>query len=159
MHQTEQAYLEKLFPNGRELPGKRLIPCLLLQDRRTEVLFLYKAGPEEAHQLRPEHDAEISSSDIVVFAADREGDGHADLQIAMELRYPDFLMRFTGAVQDAEGHKQAAVAKALLLVKRVALFVATEQFEFVAFKAFDWNPASQPVLENILRGAAQEGAS
>lgn len=157
MSLSEQAYLEKLFPNGKELPGRRLIPCLLLQGRRTEVIFLYKAGAEEAAQLGPEHDGELLSSEITVHALEQEGQAFADLKIGMELRYPEVSVVFNGTVSDSEGQKQAAVAKALLLVNRVALFVADEQFAFVSFKAFDWNPASQPVLENILRGAAQDG--
>lgn len=152
----EQAYLEKMFPNGRELPVDRLIPCLLMQGGRTEVIFLIKAGPADAELLRTERDASVSSSDISIHALPQTGEAPPDLRIAMELVYPERTVRFHGTISDPEGKKQAAVAQALLLVNRVALFVASHSFEFVSFKAFDWNPASQPDLEDILRNAAKE---
>jgi hypothetical protein len=153
---SEQAYLEKMFPNGKELPVNRLIPCLLLQGRRTEVVFLYKAASEDADLLATEHDKRLEQSDISVSAAGAEQGGHADLRIGMELVYPERTVRFHGTISDPEGKKQAAVAKALLLVNRVALFVATHEFRFVSFKAYNWNPASQPTLENILRATSHD---
>lgn len=152
----EQAYLEKMFPNGRELPPDRLIPCLLMQGGRTEVVFLIKAGAEEAELLQTSRDASITASDITISPLPKKETGHADLRIALELAYPGRTVRFHGTISDAEGKKQAAVAKALLLVTRVALFAATYEFEFVSFKAFDWNPTSQPALEDILRNASQD---
>jgi hypothetical protein len=152
----EQAYLEKMFPNGRELPADRLIPCLLMQGGRTEVIFLIKAGPENAAILRNDNDANLTASEFSIHALPQQGEAPADLRIAMQLVYPDGSIQFHGTISDAEGKKQAAVAKALLLVTRVALFVATHEFEFVSFKAFDWNPASQPVLKDILRKATQD---
>lgn len=157
MSGMEQAYLEKMFPNGRELPDDRLIPCLLMQGGRTEVIFLVKTGPEEAEWLQTERDKLLQGSEIFVTAVEKEAQAHPDLKIGMELVYPEIALRFHGTISDASGQKQAAVAKGLMLVNRIALFVATREFEFVSFKAFDWNPASQPVLENILRKAYEDG--
>ena len=45
----------------------------------------------------------------------------------------------------------------MLQAKRIAMVVATYDFEFVSFKAFDWSPASLPQLQEVLENAASNG--
>jgi hypothetical protein len=154
MNHTEQTYLEKLFPNGRDLPNERLIPALLMQGERTEVLILIKVADEQAMLLRTENDSLVTHTDISVQAVDKAGRGDsgvADLRIGLELTYPDITLRYNGIISDATGQKQASIAAALLQATRIAVFVATYELAFVSFKAFDWNPASLPHLQEILQ--------
>lgn len=159
MPNTEQAYLDKLFPNGRELPDNRLIPALLIQGERTEVLFLIKVSEEHAGLLRSERDALVQHTDISVHTAGQGEDGRQpDLRIGLELTYPDAALHYHGIIADPTGQKQSSIASALLAVRRIAVFVATLEMEFVSFKAFDWTPASQPNLQQILQDYNGKGS-
>jgi hypothetical protein len=157
MMSMEQTYLEKMFPNGKELPDNRLIPCLLMQGGRTEVILLIKTDPVNAELLRTENDPKLLASDISVSAVEKEAGTRSDLRIALDFSYPGEAARFHGIITDPEGKKQSAVAQALLQANRIAVFVATYNFEFVSFKAFSWNPASQPELQSVLEEAAGTG--
>lgn len=151
MSSTEQAYLEKLFPNGAELPNDRLIPALLMQGERTEVILLIKVPQAQAKLLRTEHDARVLHTDISVHPVEREGNDVPDLRLGLELSYPEEKLHFHGLISDSSGKKQGTIAAALLQANRIAVFVALHDMTFVSFKAFDWNPGDLPQLRTILQ--------
>lgn len=158
MSQTEQAYLDKLFPGGRELPQDRLIPALLMQEGRTEVIFLIKAGDPQDKLVAPERDALVSQTDISVRLMEQSGSGQVpDLRIGLEIAYPDAVVRFHAVIADETGQKQASLATALLQVRRIAVFFATIGMEFISFKAFDWHPESMPHLQEIVTDINRKG--
>lgn len=147
----EQAYLEKLFPKGHELPNERLIPAILLQGDRTEVIFLIKVSDARGELLKNENDAHVQQSDITVHLGEVKPEGGAaDLRIGLELVYPLEQVRYQGIISDDTGQKQASLAQALLKVNRIALFISSYDLRFRAFKAFDWNPASLAHLQGRL---------
>lgn len=145
MSAAEQAYLNKFFPNGAELPRDRLIPALFIRGEVTEMLLLVKASADLAELLRSENDGRIRHTDIAVKTVPN-GDGKPDLRLELELGYDSGSVVFHGLISDPEGSKQGAIVSALLLVNRIALFVAGYDMAFVSFKAFDWNPAAVPQL-------------
>jgi hypothetical protein len=152
----EQAYLEKLFPGGRELPNDRLIPAILMKGEQTEVIFLIKAEDKYAELLRSGNDSRVLHSDISVHqvtgGSKETGGGVPDLRIGLELSYPEEVVRYQGLISDASGQKQSSIVQALLLVNRIAVFVSTHDLQFRSFKAFDWNPAALSGLQKELGG-------
>ncbi|MDF2937626.1 MAG: hypothetical protein K0Q90_2999 [Paenibacillaceae bacterium] len=158
MPHPEQAYLDKFFPNGHELPQDRLIPALLMQNERTEVMFLVKAGEPQAALLTPERDAMVSQTDISVQLMDTpDKTGVSDLRIGLELSYPDAVVRFHAVIADETGQKQASLATALLGVRRIAFFFTDANMQFISFKAFDWQPEGMPHLQKIMTDINRKG--
>jgi hypothetical protein len=158
MSHPEQAYLDKFFPNGHELPQDRLIPAILSQNGRTEMMFLVKAGEPQAGLLGPERDGLMSHTDISVQLMDTPNQkGVPDLRIGLELTYPDAVVRFHAVITDETGQKQATLATALLQVRRIAFFFTDAGMQFISFKAFDWQPEGMPHLQNIMTDINRKG--
>lgn len=158
MSHPEQAYLDKFFPNGHELPQDRLIPALLTQNGHTEVMFLVKAGEPQAGLLSPERDVMMSHTDISVRLIETADKGKVpDLRIGLELVYPDAAVLFHAVITDETGQKQATLATALLGVRRIAFFFTDANMNFISFKAFDWQPEGMPHLQNIVTDINRKG--